>query len=66
MKLIDFTLLSIYTPRHLLLEESVTIGYGYCWYHRVWGLIAIKGRVNSFGVFRDVLLARKVEELQVL
>jgi hypothetical protein len=37
-----------------------------CWYHRVWGLIAIKGRVNSVGVFRDDLLARKIEELQVL
>jgi hypothetical protein len=37
-----------------------------CWYHRVWGLIAIKGWVNSFGIFRDVLLGRKTEELQVL
>jgi hypothetical protein len=25
-----------------------------CWYHRVLGLIAIKGRVNSLCVFRDV------------
>jgi hypothetical protein len=40
-------------------------GWG-CWYHRVLGLIAIKGWVNSFRIFRDVLLARKVEELQVL
>jgi hypothetical protein len=29
-------------------------------------LIAIKCRVNSFCIIRDVSLARKIEELQVL
>jgi hypothetical protein len=52
-----FTLLnSTFRTGHRLFHASCA----FCWYHRVWGLIAIKCRVNSFGIFRDVLLARKI------
>jgi hypothetical protein len=47
--------------KRIVLDASICVG--------ITGsgvLIAIKWWVNSFGIFRDVLLARKIEELQVL